>query len=648
MTARPTRSPAGLANGRAVAVPSWLVLLAAVALAYWPVVHGGFVWDDDDYVTQNPVLRTAGGLLRIWFEPTSLPQYYPLVHTTFWLEYRLWGAAPLGYHLVNVALHLATAGALLRLLRRLAVPGALFAAVLFAVHPVHVESVAWVTERKNVLSAFCLVIAAHGWLGWRDGGPPGAWWRATAWFAAALLAKTVTATLPIALLLVVWWRSGRVTRRDVAGVAAWLVLGAITGGTTAWLEAHHVRAADAAWQLHGAERLLVAGRAPWFYLGSLLWPLGCSFNYPRWQLDTAAPSQWLPVLATLAVPLTAILAQRRLGRGPAAAALLFLALLAPALGFFDVYPFRFAHVADHFQYHADLAAIPALVALAMLAARRLPTTARLPLATAFAIALAVLASLLVGNYRDLETSWRAVLARHPDSQLALTNLAGELLQRGDTAAAEPLLTRCLARHPDSYEALAGLGQIAQLRGDAAQARSCYERSLALRADNQVVLRNFAELLLQQHRAAEALPLAQRAVVLDGDFYDGRVTLAAVQLAVGDPAAALEHANWVLVRTPDVVATRLVAARSLLALGRFDPAAQNAGLLVRRVPGLVAAQDVFAEALARLLQQRPVDGIAEQLAHMLQSGPFDGRVLVPKVAAALRAIGAGAHAAALGN
>jgi len=144
-----------------------LVLLALVALAYWPAIDCGFIWDDDDYVTQNPVLRTWGGILSVWFEPTSLPQYYPLVHTTFWLEYRLWGPEPAGYHVVNLLLHFLACCGLLALLRRLAVPGAFFAAALFAVHPVMVESVAWVTERKNVLSLLCAVLAANAWLGWR-------------------------------------------------------------------------------------------------------------------------------------------------------------------------------------------------------------------------------------------------------------------------------------------------------------------------------------------------------------------------------------------------------------------------------------------------------------------------------------------------
>ena len=148
-----------------------LGLLLLTCLAYIPALSAEFIWDDDDYVTANPVLQEGGrGLVRIWTEPTSLPQWYPLVHTTFWLEAQLWGMSPAGYHIVNVLLHGLSAWVLLIVLRRLEVPGALLAAAVFAVHPVHVESVAWVTERKNVLSLLFALLAVRAWLVWRPLG----------------------------------------------------------------------------------------------------------------------------------------------------------------------------------------------------------------------------------------------------------------------------------------------------------------------------------------------------------------------------------------------------------------------------------------------------------------------------------------------
>lgn len=631
---------------------AWRVLLllaGLVALAYWPLLHCGFVWDDDDYVTQNPVLRSAAGIVRIWFEPTSLPQYYPLVHSTFWAEYRAWGPSPLGYHLVNALLHLGSSYVLWTLLRRLALPGALLAAALFAVHPVEVESVAWVTERKNTLSLLCMLLAARQWLAWRDGGKSPAFWFATAWFLCALLSKTVTATLPAALLVVQWWRHGRIARRDVTSLLPWFALAIGLGAVTAWLEATHVRASGTPWQLSGLQRLLVAGRAPWFYLGTLLWPFGLCFNYPRWKLDPTDPLQWLPVAATALAVILALALRRRIGRGPAAGLLLFGGMLVPALGFFDVYPFRFSYVADHFQYHASAAMLAVLgVGASRLQSARLPARGAVAMAAAVLVGLAILASRYTGDYRDLETSWRSVLDRNPESMLALTNLGGILLMRDDLEGARRCFDRCLELYPDNHETLANLGQIAHRTHDLTTARRYYERALAISPDNAAALRNLAELDRDEGHPELALPHVQRAVALDPDFYDAHRTLAAVQLALGHHAEALAAADWVLQRTPAAADMRLIAAQGLLALGRDEPAAQNAAAILAQLPAMVQAQDVFATAFARLLQRTPAEGIATRVAHALQSGRLDAGILVPKITAALRQLGAGAHAAALSH
>jgi hypothetical protein len=191
----------------------WLAvaLVALTLIAYYPAIRGGFIWDDDRYVTDNALLRSVDGLGKIWFKPGATIQYYPLVFTTFWIERHLWGLAPAGYHVVNVVLHAASAFLVYLIMRGLAVRGAVVVALLFALHPVHVESVAWITERKNVLSGLFYLAAAfvylraNGWLTSADARPsPRAYAATLALFACALLSKTVTATLPAALLLVIW------------------------------------------------------------------------------------------------------------------------------------------------------------------------------------------------------------------------------------------------------------------------------------------------------------------------------------------------------------------------------------------------------------------------------------------------------------
>ncbi len=616
------------------------------AVAYAGVGDLGFVWDDDDYVTGNPVLRTPAGLWSIWFEPRSLPQYYPLVHTTFWLEYRLWGAAPLGYHVVNVLLHLGAACAFWRLLVRLGAPGALFAALCFAAHPVHVESVAWVTERKNVLSLCCALLAAHGWLHWREGGRGRVYVVASAWFVAALLSKTVTATLPAALLVLVWWRHGRIERRDWRAVAPWLVFGAGLGCYTAWLEAAHVGAAGVS-DLDAIDRLHVAVRAPWFYIGKLLWPVGLCFNYPRWQLAETSAVAWTAASATVGALVAAFVLRDRLGRGPLAVLLLFGGTLVPALGFLDVYPFRFSFVADHFQYHASLAVIGGVAAVAAPAlAARLPRAGVAAAAAAVVAALALLAGRQVPNYRDESTLWAATLRCNPASALAMVNLAGAALARGDTATVRALSERVLEVDPDNPESLANLGVIAHRANDLDAAQSYYERARAIRPDFATNLRNLGALLHQRGESAAALPLVQRAIELDPEYLDARTTLVSVLHALQRWPECLAAAEWVLRWTPDAVEPRLRAAEAALAAARPDAAAAHAALVLRALPTLEQARRIAVRAVAARLRQLPV---AEARAAAERTAPEFGvpvAAWLSELAGELARVGAAAHAAAL--
>lgn len=410
-----------------------LMLMAFVA--YVPAMRGGFIWDDDYYVTKNVNLKSAQGLRDTWLSPSTLPQYYPLVFTTFWLEYHCWELAPFGYHLINVAVHGLGAVLLWRVLRTLSVPGAWLAAAIFALHPVQVESVAWITERKNTLSA-ALYLAAM--LAYFRFDPPVAahknrrWgWYATALglFVSALLSKTVVCSLPAALVLIYWWKRGSLSRRELAPLAPFFAVGAGLALFTAWTEKFRVGAQGEEWSLTPIERCLVAGRAVWFYAGKLLWPAKVMFIYPRWEIDGRAAWQYSFPLLLLGVIAALWLLRHRIGRGPITAVLLFVGTLVPALGFFDVYPMRYSYVADHFQYLAT----PALIALAAAAA----TGAAIRLGQArgpgwpllCGTVLAVLGLLTWRQcqaYQSLRTLWEDVLAKNPDCWMAHYKLGYEL------------------------------------------------------------------------------------------------------------------------------------------------------------------------------------------------------------------------------
>ena len=332
------------------------LLFGSVLLAYLPALHGGLIIDDSGHIT-SARMQSLHGLWRIWFELGATTQYYPVLHSAFWIEHRLWGDAVLGYHLTNALLHAAAALLVVALVRRLSLPGAWLAGFLFALHPVCVETVAWISEQKNTLSAVFYLGAALLYLDFDRTRRKSRYGLALGLFALALMSKSVTATLPVALLVILWWRRGRLEwKRDWLPLIPWLALGASGGLFTAWVERRYIGAEGADFALTAVERCLVAGRALWFYAWKMVLPANLTFIYPRWRVDAAAWWQYLFPLAALAAAAGLWLAARR-RRGPLAAFLFFAVTLLPALGFLNVYPFLYSFVADHYQYLASLGII---------------------------------------------------------------------------------------------------------------------------------------------------------------------------------------------------------------------------------------------------------------------------------------------------
>ena len=587
--------------------PSWppwavpVLLVAATVVAYLPVLRNGFVWDDDAYVTANTTLRSLDGLRRIWLEPGAVPQYYPLTFTSLWLDHQVWGLGAGGYHLVNVLLHALSAVLVWRLLVRLAVPGAALGAALFALHPVHVESVAWIAERKNVLSGVCYLGAALAYLRWAlpvPGEAPagrGVYALALGLFAAALLAKTVTCTLPVALGVVVWWKRGRLRTEDILPLVPFVVLGAVAGLVTVRMERTHVGARGAAWDLSLVQRVLVAGRALWFYLRSLALPVSLTFIYPRWAPDPTVWWQWLFPLAAAAALGGLVWARDRFGTGPIAAALFFGVTLAPALGFVDVYPMRYSFVADHFQYLASLGPLVlagalaarwgrqglgvALVALVVLggltwrqahAYRDVETLWRDTLAKnqAATIAHLNLGTLLqeAGRLADAEASFRRVLALEPDAADARTNLANTLRSQGRLAEATALYREVAARTPYDPGAHMNLGNALAQGGALAEAMAQYEIALRLRPNHADTRANLATVLAMQGRTAEAIVQYRAALAVDPTFVDAHRNLARVLADSGQLDEAEQHLREILRLRPDDASVRadlagLIAART---------------------------------------------------------------------------------------
>ncbi|HVT73739.1 MAG TPA: tetratricopeptide repeat protein [Lacunisphaera sp.] len=517
-----------------------LVLLALVLACYWPALHGRMLWDDPAHVPR-PDLQSWSGLGRIWTEMRATQQYYPVLFTAFWLEHRVWGDETFGYHLANVVLHTLSCWLLAVLLRRLwlargrppemAAGIGWLAAALFAVHPICVESVAWISEQKNTLSLVFYLSAALVYLEFATTRRLGTYVFGSFLFLLALGSKSVTATLPAALLVVLWWTQGRLQwRRDALPLVPWLAAGMALGLFTAWFEHHWIGAEGMAFELTFLQRVLLAGRILWFYLGKLAWPVDLTFFYARWDVPAEALG-WVGYLVA-AVAVTGLLwAWRARMRGPLAGWLLFAGSLFPALGFFNVYPFLFSYVADHFQYLASVGAMASAAGgVAVVLAGWGRTARRLGLAACVLVlaVLAVLANRQSALYRDKETLFRATLARVPASwiahQILATTLAAES-GRDDEAIAEYREVQRL--NPAYADAHFGLGAVLARRTESrGEAIAEYERAIALRPDYAEAHNNLGfELARIPGRAAEAVTEFEAALRSKPEFDVAHANLA---------------------------------------------------------------------------------------------------------------------------
>ncbi len=619
------RSPPSASSRQELAAPTgtvFVLLLVAALAAYLPALRGTFLWDDAGHVT-NPALQSWSGLFRIWFEPGATQQYYPLLHSAFWLEHRIWGDAPLGYHLINVLWHATSACLFVTLLRRLAIPGALLAGFVFVLHPVAVESVAWISEQKNTLSLVFYLAAALAWLRFETDRRPRRYAVATLWFVAALLTKSVTATLPAALLVIAWWRRGRLSwRADVRPLLPWFVLGAAAGLFTAWFERVGIGAQGADFGLDAVERALLAGRVVWFYLGKLVWPVGLVFFYPRWTIDASVGWQLLFPLAALAAIALAVAWSRR-HRGPLAALLLFGGTLFPVLGFVNVYPFVFSYVADHFQYHASLAMIALFAASVKLGYARLPWPrwSGPALAAAVLLVLAGLTWRQSGTYRNGFALYEATLARNPASWVAHLNLGIALDDAGRTAEALPHLLRANELKPDFPETLNSFGNVLNRLGRAAEARPLLERAIQLQPRFANAHNTLGVTLMALRDAAAGEAAFRRALELEPGLTVARVNLGwalANSGRVAEARALLEEARR---EQPDNAEAEFKLGLVYAMSQRLGDAASHVRRAVELQPGNADMRHVLGCVLLDL--GRPGEAAEEFVAALKIAPAHDG-------------------------
>ena len=592
--ARPLPAPGGAGASAELPLPAWapaawlgrrwqpevhlplLALLLLVALVYWPAYFAGFIWDDNIFYDAKQV-RDWSGLADLWLDLGSVgseSHYWPLLYTSLWLDHKIWGGFnPTGFHVTNVLLHCAVTGLLWRLLARMGLPGAWLVAALFALHPMKVETVAWVIARKDLLASLFYLLAVGRWLRFRETGQPRAYLALLAFYVLALLSKTLAITLPAALLVWVWWREGRIAQRDLAQLAPLFLIGAGFG----WYGlAFFTGRTLIEFEYSLAERLIIAGKALWFYAGKLLWPHPLQYIYNLWDTDPARLLNWLPLAGALALALGLWLARGRIGRGPLAGALFFAITLSPMLGFADNSYMKFAFVADRYQYLASAGALAVLVAAAAsgwawLAGRThagteasaaLPFLPRGPLG----YGAGTLAALLLLGW-GLMTMQRAQLFQ--DKVVLFQDV--------------------VARTPAAYEAYYNLGTFLMERQRAEEAVEAFQEGLKYEPHRIKMYVNLSSALMDLDRHEEAEALLRQAIAREPERFE----------QMPDPHGARYEAAGVHTNLGMVLMDldRLPEAEAALARAlQLDPKMMQAE---RNLVALLLRQERHEEALAAL-------------------------------------------------
>ena len=551
--------PKPAANSAGPRQSAWIgaaIIALMTVIAYGPAINAGYIWDDDSYVTDNPLVQQADGLWNLWI-PKKTPQYYPAVFTTFWIEHQVWGLNPMGYHIVNVLLHIANALLVWRLGAMLKIPGAWMIGAVFAVHPINVESVAWITERKNVLSGFFYLYSAVMYLKFdaareqREGANV-TWIRyavALAFFVLALLSKTVTCSLPAALILMMLWQRKPMTAARLAPLLPFFIVGMALAINTAAIEREHVGAEGVNFAFSMADRMLIASKALLFYSWKILWPHPLIFIYPRWAIDSSNLASYWSVAVVVLIGAAALWGYVRGRRGPGLALAFYAGTIVPALGFVNVYPMLFSFVADHFVYLASLGVMTAVIA--PLAWALVPFKRQAIPAALVLIALCVLTWRQCLHYENAETLWRDTVAKNETSWMPHNNLANQIIRRaakqieaGDRPAAEALFDEAIVH---------------------------IQRALELRSDYREALSNMASLLGMRKQYDKALEYAKAALKHIEEYQDPIIARRRKEGLLENPVSPPRaSAIWEVARLQELLGRENEAMESYIAARRWNP------------------------------------------------------------------------------
>jgi tetratricopeptide (TPR) repeat protein len=551
-----------------------LILAVVTLLAYQPAWHGGLLWDDEANIA-SPGLHSLDGLRRIWFQLRATQQYQPLHYTSSWLQQRLVGDSTTVYHLVNLLLHIGCVVLVLKILRFLQIPGAELATIVFALHPVNVETVAWIAERKNTLSGLFALAGTLSYLKFDKGRSKGAYALALGLFVLGLLTKTSIVGLPLAWLVIFWWKRDAISwRRDIALVLPFILLSVAAGLMTRWVEYRNIGYGAKTLDLSLLDRCLIAGRAFWFQLGKLFWPSNLMFVYPRWEINADVWWQYFFPVAVVLL-LVALWSLRKWSRAPLAGVLVYILLLLPTLGFFNIYFFLYSFVADHWQYLACLGIIvPCASGIALLAGRKESWQDWLEPAITLVLggALFLLTARQSRMYTDIETLYRTTLGRNPACWMAQVNLGQILYHANRIPEAMELFNQAKRVQPDvGYY---GLGNALLVAGRTSEAISQYEQALRMNPSFAEVYNNLGNALNLTGQTSEAIEQYEHALRINPYFAEAHSSLGNALGHTGRTSEAIDHYRKALRINPTSAYEHDKLGGALAQIGRISEAIEE--------------------------------------------------------------------------
>lgn len=584
-------------------------IIALTFIIYSPSFTGGFILDDDALVSQNKLLHDIDGLRRIWCT-TEAPDYWPITYTSFWIEWRLWQLRPLGYIIDNVILHIAASLLIWIVLRKLAIPGAFLAALIFAIHPVNVESVAWISQRKNTLAMLFFLLSILWYLKFEASRLRSAsilWYHLSLFaFVLSMLSKGSVAVLPVLLLGIIWWQrtskdrtptspdEGRrfpLTALDFLWTIPYFAIAAVLTGVNIWFQKMGSVGAirpDDFWQ-----RLLGAGGVVWFYLYKALWPADLAFVYPQWSVQVADARWWMPLFAAIAVTGVLWWYRNSWSRPFLFAWGFFCVSLLPVMGFTDVGYMKFSLVADHYQHIAIIGVIALVTAGWCLWHRRTQGPARaVPLALAgiVVIVLAVMTWHENTAYCDSTTFYKHAVQDNPHCWMLRNNLGKLLLDADKPAEAIEHLNEAIKLNANDADANLNFGKALNDMGRPSDALGHYQKALELHPRYAGAYNNLGNALTDLDRLPEAFDYFEKALAIDPDHSETHSNYGWALTRAGRVPEALKHLNRAVELAPDNAKAHYNLGVALCAAKQIPTAAEHFQTALRLKPDFAQAHN----------------------------------------------------------